>query len=132
MAQTIDYTKPNFLHWEADPSNSRETIQLKEAAEAGQLVIFTGADKGKATSQVTESNTKNLDGLTGEIYFAITLEAGEADSKVLAIVRNATVLTDKIKVAQDADAVWANLKGLAQDASISLRTSIAVEPSITP
>lgn len=87
-------TKQEFLHWEASPEYSREGIKAPADITAGDLLVLTGADtyevfKGSKLTPYSEAKAN-------DIVIAIALEDCKKDGVLGCVVRNATVLIDKI------------------------------------
>lgn len=131
MAKTIEYDRPSFLHWESDPSQSRETLTLSAAAKIGDLLIL--GDSGYASYNGSAPSLKvSYD--AGDIVVAVALEAGKAGDKVACIVRNATIIQDKINHVQndafDAGEPLEALKAYFARQMLIPRLSIAVQRGV--
>ena len=120
--QTIQYDKPSFLHWEGHPTNSRTRVKAAKQAKAGEVLVLT--DKGTTLPTIPAT------AVPGAVV-AFALADADKDAQVPCIIRNATVLIDKlVGVAADAFDDTKPLHQLVAHCNaqgIALNTSIATQ-----
>ena len=126
--QTIQYDKPSFLHWEGHPTNSRTRVKAAKAVKAGEVLVLT--DKGYEPYKGTTLPTIPASAVPGAVV-AFALADADKDAQVPCIIRNATVLIDKlVGVAADAFDDTKPLHPLVAHCNaqgIALNTSIATQ-----
>lgn len=125
MKTDLKYDKPAFLHWEGDPTHSRERLTPAAAVKPGDLLVLTatGYVVYDGTKPTVKSNPKDH-----EYVVAVALDAGEADKPVVCAVRNATLIADRINaLAADAFAAGKPLEGVAQ---YFARQQLVLRPSV--
>ena len=124
--QTIQYDKPSFLHWEADPTNSRTRVKAAKAVKAGEVLVLT--DKGYEPFKGTLP-TIPAGAVPGAVV-AFALADADKDAQVPCVIRNATILIDKLVGVGDAFDDTKPLHPLVAHCNaqgIALNTSIATQ-----
>lgn len=124
--KTLTYNRPSFLHWEGDPTHSRESLLVTKPVKTGDVLILTGDN---SYSPYT-SDRVNGSVFGDKTNVAFALENGEEGEYVACVVRNAVVIIDRLNLIKltdfDANEPLGSTLSDLRTQGIVLRHSIAV------